>query len=146
MASFSRAVSVAAPPAEAFPWLVDEDKVPQWTEGTHSYEILGGGPAATGKRIRVTLTVSGRAMTIEHEIVGYQPPSTFTTHSESHGIHVDSVYRVEPEGAGSKVTQTIDLEARGLTAKMLAPMVGKQLETKLEGDLERLREKLAEER
>lgn len=142
MASFSHAVSVAVPPAEVFPWLVDEDKVPQWTEGMHAYEVLGGAAAGLGTRIRTTLTVSGHSLTLEYEVTAYEPPTALTLHSETSGIHVDSAYRVEPEGDGAHVTQSVDLEARGMTAKLIAPMVRKQMETKLAGDLERLREKL----
>ena len=31
MASFSHTISVPKAPGEVFPWLLEEDKVPQWT-------------------------------------------------------------------------------------------------------------------
>ena len=43
VASFSHTVSVPKPPAEVFPWLLDEDKVPQWTGRLEEYEVLGDG-------------------------------------------------------------------------------------------------------
>ena len=47
MASFSHTVEVPQPPAEVFPWLLEEDKVPQWTGNLQRYERLDArsGPA-----------------------------------------------------------------------------------------------------
>ncbi len=142
MAPFTHAVSVAAPPATVFPWLVDEDKIRRWTDGIDGYEIVGGGPAALGKHVRVTLTVSGHALTLDQEIVAFEPPTTLAMRAESKGLGVASTYRVEPEGEGARVTQTVDLEAKGMTAKLLAPTVRKHMEAKFEADLGRLREAL----
>ena len=41
-------ISVPKPPAEVFPWLLDEDKVPQWTTRLEVYEVLGDGPLGVG--------------------------------------------------------------------------------------------------
>ena len=43
MASFAHTVEIPRPPAEVFPWLLEEDKVPQWTGHLTRYEQLDGG-------------------------------------------------------------------------------------------------------
>ena len=42
VASFSYSVEIPLPPAEVFPWLLEEDKVPQWTGNLERYEQLDG--------------------------------------------------------------------------------------------------------
>ena len=37
--SFSHSVELSQPPAEVFPWLLEEDKVPQWTSDLQSYSV-----------------------------------------------------------------------------------------------------------
>jgi carbon monoxide dehydrogenase subunit G len=143
MAAFTHAVSVPAPPAEVFPWLLDTDKVPRWVEGVQAYEVVGGGPVGPAAKLRQTLTVSGMTLTMELDVVEYDPPSSAVTRSELKGIAAESVYRVEPEGEGARVTQTVELDAKGLSAKMIAPMVRAQMEAKLTADLARLRDALS---
>ena len=57
-------------------------------------------------------------------------------------MKVTSGYVLEPSGAGTKLTQTLDAKAGGLTGRMLIPVVQGRLEKKLTTDLERLREVL----
>jgi carbon monoxide dehydrogenase subunit G len=143
MASFFHAVILPSAPAEVFPWLLEEDKVPRWVEGVQAYEVVGGEPLAAGARLRQTLTVSGYTMTLDIDVVEYRAPDAAVTRSEMQGIAVESVYRVEPEGEGARVTQAIELDAKGMTAKLIAPMVRKHMEAKVARDLGRLRDLLS---
>jgi carbon monoxide dehydrogenase subunit G len=143
MASFSHAVTVPSAPADVFPWLLEEDKVPRWVEGVQSYEIVGGGPVAAGARLRQTVTVSGFTLTLEIDVVDYRAPHSAVTRSEMQGIAVESTYVVEADGDGARVTQAVELDAKGLSAKMLAPAVHRHMERKVAEDLGRLRDVLS---
>src|SRR5919108_286113 len=50
--------------------------------------------------------------------------------------------RLEPAGAGTRLTQTLEAKPTSLTARMIVPVVQPRLEQKLTEDLERLRETL----
>ena len=139
MADISHAVTVPAPPERVFPWMLEVDKVPQWVDGVSAYEVVGGGEPGLGARLRQTLTVSGFTMTAESEVVAHDAPRHTATESETNGMRVRIDYRVEPDGDGSRVTQSIALKPQGLKAKMIAPMVRGQMDAKLPADLERLR-------
>jgi hypothetical protein len=143
MAAVSHAVSIPAAPERVFPWMLDVDKVPLWVEGVSAYDLIGGGELGQGARLRQTLTVSGFTMTAEAEVVAYDPPGHAATRSVSNGIAVRIDYRVDPEGDGSRVTQSIELEPQSLKARMIAPMVRGQMDAKLPADLERLRQRLS---
>jgi uncharacterized protein YndB with AHSA1/START domain len=138
VASFSRTVSIARPPADVFPWLLEQDKVPRWTGHLRTYEQLDGALGA-GSRVRQVLDVGGRTIDVVLEITRYEPPTAAETRFETNGIKVHSVYRLEPDGGGTRLTQSLEAKAGGLAARMLLPVVQPRLEQKLTEDLERLR-------
>jgi carbon monoxide dehydrogenase subunit G len=137
VASFSHTVEIPRPPAEVFPWLLDEDKVPQWTGHLERYERVGDG------RMRQVLDISGRKIDVTLEVTKHNPPHSAETRFSTNGIDVVSDYRLEPNGAGTRLTQSIDAKARSLSARMLVPVVKPRLEQKVTEDLERLKETLS---
>ena len=139
MASFAHSVEIPRPPADVFPWLLEEDKVPRWTGHLTRYERIDGGALGTGSRVRQVLDVSGRTIDVELEVTGYEPPSGAQTRFSTNGIEVVSSYALEAAGAGTRLTQTIEAKPSGLTARLLVPVVQPRLEQKLTEDLERLR-------
>ena len=140
MPSFSHSVELSQPPEAVFPWLLEEDKVPQWTSDLQSYSVEG--PLGQGAHVRQTLDVAG-GIKLVMEIARYDPPRGAETEFETNGVKVTSAYVLEPNGGGTKLTQTLDAKASGLTARMLIPVVQGRLEKKLTEDLERLRGVLA---
>ena len=139
MASFSHSVEIPRSPAEVFPWLLEEDKVPRWTGHLERYERLDGGPLGRGSRLRQVLDVSGRTIDVQLEVTGYEPPSGAQTRFSTNGIEVVNSYALEAAGAGTRLTQTFEAKPSGLTARMLVPVVQPRLERKLTEDLDRLR-------
>ena len=142
MASFSHSVTVPKPPAEVFPWLLDADKVPQWTSRLKAYGVQGDGAVGQGARIRQVLTVGGSDLDIELEIVRYDPPSFAESRFSTNGIDVETTYALRETGGGTELTQTLEGKANGFKARLLVPVVQPKLEAKLTEDLERLRELL----
>jgi carbon monoxide dehydrogenase subunit G len=143
VASFSHTVEIPRPPAEVFPWLLEEDKVPRWTGHLQRYERVDGGPLGPGSKVRQVLDVSGRTIDVMLEVTGYQPPTGAQTRFETNGIQVVSSYALQAAGIGTRLTQSIEAKPRGLSARMLVPVVQPRLEQKLTEDLERLRSQLA---
>jgi hypothetical protein len=143
VASFSHTINVPKAPGEVFPWLLEEDKVPQWTTRLRAYEVLGGGAIGHGTRIRQVLTVSGQALDIELEITRYDPPGFAESRFSTNGLEVGTTYALRAAGAGTELTQTLEGKANGFKARLLVPVVQPKLEAKLTEDLERLRELLS---
>ena len=137
MPSFSHSVELSQPPEAVFPWLLEEDKVPQWTSDLQSYSVEG--PLGEGAQVRQSLNLAG-GLRVTMEIVRYDPPRGAETRFETNGVKVTSAYVLAPSGAGgSRLTQTLEAKAGGLTGRMLIPVVQGRLEQKLTADLERLR-------
>jgi uncharacterized protein YndB with AHSA1/START domain len=142
VASFSHTVEIPRPPEEVFPWLLEQDKVPRWTGHLERYEQLDGS-LGTGSRVRQVLEVSGRTIDVELQITRYDPPNGAESRFETNGIKVLNGYTLQPAGTGTRLTQSLEAKAGGLTAKLLLPVVQPRLEQKLTEDLERLREVLS---
>jgi carbon monoxide dehydrogenase subunit G len=134
--SFSHSIELSQPPEAVFPWLLEEDKVPRWTSDLQSYSVEG--QLGEGAQVRQSLNLAG-GLRVTMEIVRYDPPRGAETRFETNGVKVTSAYVLEPAGRGTRLTQTLDAKAGGLTGRMLIPVVQGRLEQKLTADLERLR-------
>jgi len=138
-------VTVARPPAEVFPFLLEADKVPRWMSGLEAYEPLSPGPLGVGSRIRQALSVSGQQLRFELEITALDPPRTAVLRFEGSGFKAANEYAVAAAPAGTTVTWAITGDATSLKARLIAPMVQAKLQEKLDGDLARLRALLGDE-
>lgn len=144
MATTERSVEIPRPPAEVFPWLFEEDKVPQWTTGLEHYERLDSGPIARGARFRQKLEVSGQRFTVELEVTEYDPPHGAGSAFEIRGVDVVTRYDLADGGGTTKLTQSVEAKGRGITGRLFIPMIQPHLERKLEADLAALKQRLAE--
>jgi carbon monoxide dehydrogenase subunit G len=139
VAGFSHSIEVARPAHAVFPWLLEVDKVPRWMGHIEEYEQIGDGPLGTGSRLRQTIELSGSRVSFDLHVVRYEPPHAAEARFETNGVEVVNVYALEPAGAGTRLTQTMDAKPHGLAARMLIPVVQPRLQRKLAEDLERLR-------
>jgi uncharacterized protein YndB with AHSA1/START domain len=141
VASFSHTVSISRTPEDVFPWLLEGDRVPQWTSNLEAYEPEGAvGP---GSRIHQRLVVGGQTFDVTMEVVRYEPPREAQTRFSTNGVDIEASYTLAPDGAGTRLTQSLEAKARSLTARLVVPAVQPRLERKLIGDLERLQALLA---
>jgi carbon monoxide dehydrogenase subunit G len=139
------AVTVDKPPAEAFPWLLDADKVPRWTSGLEAYEPLDPPPLRIGSRIRQELSVSGYQLRFELHVVELDAPHRAVLRFEGSGFRAANEYAVAAADGGARVTWVISGDATSFKARLIVPMVQAKLQEKLETDLARLRALLAGE-
>jgi carbon monoxide dehydrogenase subunit G len=142
MPSFTHSIDVPKPPAEVFPWLLDADKVPQWTSDLSTYEPEG--PLANGTAIKQVISIGGSHITLNMKVDSYQPPTAAVVSFSTNGVDITNTYTVEANGdGGARVTQGLDASPSSFTARMLIPVVQGRLEKKVTDDLEKLREVLS---
>jgi uncharacterized protein YndB with AHSA1/START domain len=142
VASFTHTVNIPRPPEEVFPWLLEGDRVPQWTSNLERYEPEGAvGPGST---IRQRLVVGGQTFDVTMEVIRYEPPREAQTTFSTNGVDIEATYALAPDGAGTRLTQSLESKARSLAARLIVPAVQPRLERKLIGDLERLQALLSD--
>jgi carbon monoxide dehydrogenase subunit G len=132
-------VTIAKPPEQVFPWLVDTDKVPQWMSGLELYEPLEPGPLHVGSRIRQKLSVSGQHLSFELHITELAPPQRAVLRFEGSGFNAANEYALAADAGGTRVTWVVSGDTTSFKAKLVAPMVQAKLQEKLDADLARLR-------
>jgi carbon monoxide dehydrogenase subunit G len=132
-------VTIAKPPAQVFPWLLDADKVPKWMSGLQAYEPLEPAPLHVGSRIRQELTVSGQHLRFELEVTELDAPRRAVLRFEGSGFKAANEYSVADADGGAQVTWVISGDTTSFKAKLIAPMVQAKLQEKLDRDLARLR-------
>jgi carbon monoxide dehydrogenase subunit G len=132
-------VTIAKPPAEVFPWLLDDDKVPQWMSGLEAYEPLAPGSLHVGSRIHQELSVSGQHLRFELEVTELDAPRRAVLRFEGSGFRAANEYTVAEAAGGSGVSWVVNGETTSFKAKLIAPMVQAKLQEKHDGDLARLR-------
>ena len=136
MPSFSHSIDISRPPEEVFPWLLEEDKVPQWTSDLDAYSV--NGPLGEGTHVVQMLSIAG-GLKLDLEITRYDPPRGAESRAETNGVKLTIAYELTPNGGGTTLTQSLDAKAGGITARMLIPVVQGRLEKKLTEDAGRLK-------
>lgn len=144
MAGTERSVEIPRTPAEVFPWLFEEDKVPQWTTGLEHYERLDSGPLGQGARFRQKLEVSGQRFTVEMEVFEYRPHDSAASSFEIRGVDVVTRYLLAETGGSTSLTQSVEASGGGIKGRLFIPMIQPHLERKLEADLAALKQRLSE--
>jgi carbon monoxide dehydrogenase subunit G len=132
-------VTIGKEPADVFPWLVEDDKVPRWMSGLELYEPLDQGPLHVGSRIRQELIVSGYHLHLELEVVELDAPRRAVLRFEGSGFKAANQYTVTETAGGARVTWVVSGDTTSFKARLIAPMVQSKLQEKHDGDLARLR-------
>lgn len=135
MPSAEATATIARPPAEVFPWLVEPEHRLRWVDGLVASDDLGGG------RYRETLETVGRRADVTSEIVARDEPHRLEVRSEGAGVTATIAHRLEEDAVGTRLTSTLDLRLGGLL-RFAGGLAASQAQRSLEQSLERLKELL----
>jgi uncharacterized protein YndB with AHSA1/START domain len=107
MRQFSISIEIAASPERVWQVMSDTDRWHEWTPSVTSVRRLGGGAFAVGSRVVIRQPKFPPAM---WKITAIEPGKSFTWISVGPGIRVVAHHSVEPQGAGSRATLSLDLQ------------------------------------
>ena len=111
----------------------------EWVGGLVEFRPLGPGPELGSRAIQV-VEVSGSPWEIESEIVGYEPPRRLEARLRHKSFESLATYEVEPAGERTRLTATMDSEYKQMAVRLMAGVVTRQVQKKLEADLARLKQ------
>ena len=107
---------------EAFDYMKDFSNVSDWDPSIEVAEQVTPGEIAVGTEFRIVVTTAGSEQEIRYIVTEIEAPRRIKVRGENeHLVSVDEV-RVEPDGAGSKVTYDAELELKG-ARKLAHPLV-----------------------
>ncbi len=122
MATVAVSNEIAAPLDRVFQTFTDIEHGPTHVSGIKKLEMMTPGPVHIGTRWLETREVMGRLDTAEMEITAFQRDCMYTITHHKAGVRIDTTFRFEPSGGGTKVTVEFSLDPGGLPPGLLAPL------------------------
>jgi hypothetical protein len=139
---FQHTLDVASDPSQAFAVLDDLRATPKWLERCTGIEKLKPGPNAVGQKLKYSYKEGGRTGVMDGEITARTPNEHLSFHYWDKMMDVTVDFRVSPAAVGARLVHTIEITPKTFFAKMLSPMIRKQLPKQTRTAMERLRELL----
>ncbi|HEX5614033.1 MAG TPA: SRPBCC family protein [Acidimicrobiia bacterium] len=122
MARYVTVMRTPQSPPDAFGYLADVEHFAEWDPGVaRAVQVVGDGPGP-GSAYDLDVRTGPRTTTFRYETVEWDPPRRLLLRAER-GVFlsVDEI-RVEPDGAGARVTYDARLTLRG-PAALLDPLL-----------------------
>lgn len=144
MAPFTTSTEVARPPEEAFAYITDPTRFPEWQHGVVSGHMDGEGPHGVGARCLTTRRIGFAERPATSEITHIDPPRTWGIRGVDGPIRAVVDVAVDPlEGERrSRVTISLDFKGHGI-GRLLVPLaVRRQSRREMPANLQRLKERL----
>ena len=120
---FAHTIEVPQAPAQVFGVLDDFSQTPKWLARCTGIEQLTPGDKTAGTKLRYGYREGGRSGTMEGEIVARSPSERITMHYGDKMMEVSVDFHLVPNGAGTKLTHTIDISPKSFFTKLFAPMI-----------------------
>lgn len=122
MSGFEFNEHIARSPQDVFEVLSNPTKATEFLDNITESRKLTDGPIAIGTKFRETRVVNGEEASADLLVSAYEPNTHVGISAEAEGIRVEYHYHLSPEGGGTRVRWTCELEANGLR-KMMLPLV-----------------------
>jgi carbon monoxide dehydrogenase subunit G len=110
MPTTTETTTLPRPADEVFRYLADFGNLAEWDPMFDRSERLDDGPLGVGARFRVVGTVAGSELTLDLEVVEYDPAGRVVLHGTGDGLRTREDLQVTPSGQGSEVTYTSEFE------------------------------------
>jgi uncharacterized protein YndB with AHSA1/START domain len=140
---FEHGIDVPQPPEQVFAVLDDVAQTPRWLARCTGIEKLTPGENAVGTRLRYAYKDGGRFGTMEGEITARDPGRRLTFLYRDPMMEVQVDFQMSPQGSGTHLVHAIRITPRTFMAKLIAPMIRKQLPGQTIQAMEKLRGLLA---
>ena len=125
-------VSIARPPEVVYAFLRDLERGPEWQDSLESVDV------EAGTEVR---QIGGRRATAHFLVMEDDPPRRLVIRSEGGPADARAAFELEPDGDGTRVLFTLDVDLRG-AARLAAGVVKAAAQRETRGNLRRLKEVL----
>jgi hypothetical protein len=102
-------------------------------------EPLTDGPPGEGSRYRDVFVDHGQRIELEAEVVAYEPPHRLVVALRGDGVEATSRQSLEETAGGTRLTAVIETTYTKRLLRMMAGVVTRHAQTRLESDLETLK-------
>jgi carbon monoxide dehydrogenase subunit G len=127
MKGFTRGITVGAPPAKVFGVLTDLDNAPKWMPAIQKVEWQKGDKVAPGAVWQETRLAGKRTMTADIHVKEFEKDRHLGLFVVAGPFEMELVFRLTPEGMGTKVEYSCHGHGKGFMALMTGAIM-KQVE------------------
>ena len=142
MAEGSIVFHVPRPPAEVWTIVADLEQAPDWVTDIISVTKETDGPVGVGTRYSERVNVNGTEGAATMEVTRYDPPRVFANRGEGGPAKFTTMFTLEPDGDGTKVTHSYTMKMSGFM-KMMEPMMKGWMRKNSEASVKKLQELFA---
>ncbi len=133
-------VEIDRPAATVFPYLVGCEERRRWMGVLVECRQVTDGTPGLGTRFRDVFEDRGQRIVIEAEVVEYVPSERFATRLRSKAFHATTSQRLEERNGRTRLATVIDTEYTNRMVRLMAGVITRHAQQRLETDLARLKE------
>jgi uncharacterized protein YndB with AHSA1/START domain len=135
---FTNQVLINRSHQDVFDYLSRLENVPTWNYAIVETQKVSDGEVGVGTRYQQTRSLPTRSTEII-EITEFSPNERLALHGDLGPFTGTVVYELEPRDGGTQLTNTVDLEARGVL-RLAAPVMSGRLRSAVAANLNKLKE------
>ena len=127
MAPMVSSIELARPPDEVYAYVTDPSRFGEWQRDVVAVRVEGPGAGGVGSRFTTTRRIGGSEWSKTQEVTEADAPRRGAARAGGGPVRPNATVTVEPlgDGAGSRVTFTLDFEGHGI-GRSLLPLVRRQ--------------------
>ena len=141
---FEHTIEVPQSPEQVFPVLADVSQTPKWLARCTGIEVLTPGPLARGAKLRYSYRDGRRAGQMNGEVAERIDNQKLSFRYSDKMMKVGVHFSMQPQGNGTRLTHSIDITPQTFFAKLLSPLIRRQLPKQTITAMEALRTLLAQ--
>lgn len=131
-------VMIDRPPTAVFPYLIEPNRLVQWLGGLVASEPLTEGGPGVGARSREIIEERGRRMTMDTEILLFEPPELLKVCLTATQLEGEGEYTLQAAGEQTRLTYHSALRFKGWL-RIFEPLMKRSIQARLEQDMGRLK-------
>lgn len=139
MSDLTASMTVHAGPARVFAVMTDLANAAKIIPEIVRTELLTPGAFAAGTRWRETRRMMGKEATVELTVTECRADAGYTVTCEAMGTKFTTRFDFRPSTSGCAIDVNVDMESKGLMAKMAAAAMKGPMKTTVMRDLERIK-------
>ena len=133
-------VEIDRPAESVFPYLVGSEERLRWMGALDGSEQVTDGEPGPGTRFRDVFEDHGQRVEIDAEVVDWQPPRRFVLRLGAGPFRSTGTQELEETDGRTRVTTRMETEYTSRMARLMAGVITRHAQTRLEEDLARLKE------
>lgn len=122
MTKYTTSVNTPFKPEAAFDYLADVRHFAEWDPGVRRVDAPPGQIPALRATYDIEVKTGPTSMTLRYEVVEFEPPRRLVLRAQTRTLLSLDEIRVEPHGAGARVTYEAELTGLGL-GRLAAPLL-----------------------